>query len=177
MHSKVKVLGHPIHPMLVAFPITFYTSTLVAFIVYAATRNPFWFQVGTLTNWAGVATALLAAVPGVIDWASGIPRNAPAKHTGFLHMMLNTTALALFVINGAIQLRQWGDPMPGARAGILLSALGVGFTLPAGFLGWKLVQHHHVGVDLTPAQQRLEPLPEAPAEGRPPPPLEPRFGR
>ena len=39
MYSKIKIFGHPIHPMLVAYPIAFYTSTLVGFIIYGATSN------------------------------------------------------------------------------------------------------------------------------------------
>ena len=39
MYSKAKLAGHPIHPMLVAFPIAFYTATVVTLIIYAATRD------------------------------------------------------------------------------------------------------------------------------------------
>ena len=170
MYSKAKVLGHPIHPMLVAFPVAFYTSTLASFIVYAVTGDPFWFRVGLIANWAGVATAVLAALPGFIDWATGIPRGTAAKHTGLLHMMLNTTALGLFLVNGALQLGQWDDALPRASSAVLLSALGIAFTLPAGFLGWKLVQDDHVGVSLTAAQERLEPLPAPSSPGMTPRP-------
>lgn len=157
MYSKAKILGHPIHPMLVAFPVAFYTATLVTFIVYAASSNVFWFRFAYVTNWAGVATAAIAAVPGVIDWATGIPRRSPAKKTGLIHMVLNVAALLAFLIN-AIALREyWDELLPPEGAGIALSAIGVLLTLPAGFLGWSLVQDHHVGVQLTAEQERLEP--------------------
>src|SRR6185436_4006263 len=77
MYSKAKVLGHPVHPMLVSFPIAFYTATLIAYGVYAATDNRFWFQLGVVANFAGVVTALAAAIPGFIDWAFGIPAGHP----------------------------------------------------------------------------------------------------
>lgn len=157
MYSKAKLLGHPIHPMLVAFPVAFYTGSLVAFIVYAATTNLFWFRVANVANWAGVATAAVAAIPGVIDWATGIPRRSAAKSTGLLHAALNVSALVAFLICGVIGSNHWDDVVPPAAFGVVLSAIGVLLTLPAGFLGWSLVQDHHVGVQLTPAQEQLEP--------------------
>lgn len=166
MYSKAKLLGHPIHPMLVAFPVAFYTGTLAAFIVYQATLDTFWCRVATVANWAGVAMALVAAVPGFIDWAVGIPRNSAAKTTGLLHMGLNVSALLVFFANAVVYTDRWDQPMPSGKTGIVLAAIGVLLTLPAGFLGWSLVQDHHVGVRLTPEQERLEPVAAAPPDDR-----------
>jgi len=161
MYSKAKLLGHPIHPMLVGFPVAFYTGTLVAFIAYAATTNPFWFRVANVANWAGVAMAAVAAIPGLVDWATGIPRRTAAKTTGLLHAALNVGALLAFLICAIIGSNHWDDAVPPAGFGVLLSAIGVLLTLPAGFLGWSLVQDHHVGVRLTAAQEQLEPRPSS----------------
>jgi uncharacterized membrane protein len=158
MYSKAKIMGHPIHPMLVAFPVAFYVSTLISFIVYAASMNPFWFRVATIANWAGVATAAVAAVPGLVDWATGIPRRSEAKRTGLIHMSLNVAALVAFLIDAIVYTNRWDEPLPAAGTGVVLSAIGVLLTLPAGFLGWSLVQDHHVGVNLSPEQERLEPV-------------------
>jgi uncharacterized membrane protein len=157
MYSKAKLLGHPIHPMLVAFPVAFYTGTLVAFIVYAASNDPFYFHVAVVANWAGVIMAAVAAIPGLVDWATGIPNNSPAKRTGLIHMGLNVTALLVFLVNAIAYSNRWYEPMPPAGTGVVLAAIGVLLTLPAGFLGWSLVQDHHVGVRLTAEQERLEP--------------------
>ena len=46
MYSKIKIMGHPIHPMLVTFPIAFYFATLIAFIFHGISGSVFWFQVG-----------------------------------------------------------------------------------------------------------------------------------
>jgi len=162
MYSKVKVLGHPIHPMLVGFPVAFYTGTLVAFIVYSATMNVFWFRLACVANWAGVVMAAVAALPGLLDW-SGIPRGSAANRTGLLHMGLNVTALVLFLINAVMASNRWNEALPPADTGIALSALGVLLTLPAGFLGWSMVQNHHVGVQLSREQERLEPVNKDPS--------------
>lgn len=156
MHSKAKILGHPIHPMLVAFPVAFYTGTLVAFIVYAASHDFFWCRVATVANWAGVIMAGMAAAPGLVDWLT-IPRAHAAKRTGLIHMGLNVASLAVFLVNAIAYSENWNGPAPDAGMGIVLSAIGVLLTLPAGFLGWSLVQDHHVGVALSPEQERLEP--------------------
>lgn len=167
MYSKAKILGHPIHPMLVGFPVAFYTGALVAFIAYAASMNVFWFRVGVVANWAGVVMAAVAALPGFIDWAVGIPRGSPAKKTGLIHMALNVTVLVLFIINGVVATDYWDEALPTGGTGVPLSAIGVLLTVVSGFLGWSLVQDHHVGIRLLPGQEQLEPR-QAPA---------PRHGR
>lgn len=181
MYSKVKIAGHPIHPMLVAFPVTFYTTTLIGFVAYALTDNLFWWRVGLWSNVAGVVMAVVAAVPGVIDWAFGIPKNSMAKATGLKHMLLNLGALTLFLVNLIVHRNSWMDDRvmmgaaevttgseaavvmesvvvgPDPRTALILSALGFLLTLFAGFLGWSRVQTHHVGIELSEEQKRLEP--------------------
>jgi uncharacterized membrane protein len=164
MYSRVKIAGHPVHPMLIAFPVTFYTTTLIAFAAYALTDNVTWWQLALRANVAGVITAAIAAVPGLIDWITGVPPNTPAKTTGRNHMLLNLASSALFVINLVVHRNEWtamsdgsGTPFaPEPGVAIVLSILGVACMLAAGFLGWKLVQTHHVGIDLSEEQQRLD---------------------
>lgn len=168
MYSKVRIAGHPVHPMLIAFPVAFYTATLLGYAAYAATDNLFWWRLGLLSNAAGVLSAVLAAIPGFIDWATGIPKGSAAKATGRIHMLLNVGALALFTVNLLAQANRWMEltrtvattgqiDAPDPALALVLSALGVLLTIAAGFFGWKLVQTHHVGVDLSEEQRRLEP--------------------
>ena len=161
LYSKAKVAGHPLHPMLVAFPVAFYAGAFVSFIVYAVGGNPFWFRVGYVSNVAGVIMALAAAVPGFVDWYSGIPEGTRAKKDGLVHMTLNVSALLLFAINIFASNGGWDSSQPNATAAILLTLLGVGCTVAAGWFGWTLVQTHHVGV-----QMEVEPRREAPIERR-----------
>jgi uncharacterized membrane protein len=98
----------------------------------------------------------------------GIPKGHPAKATGRTHLILNVTALVLFTINLLVQTDKWVDvartamttgtiQTPNPTAALVLSLLGVGLTIGAGFFGWKLVQTHHVGVELSDEQSLLEP--------------------
>ncbi len=157
MYSRIKLAGHPVHPMLVAFPVAAYTGTLVGFAVYAANGHQFWLNLAIALNVAGVCGAALAALPGLADWAFGIPRDSAAKKTGLLHAALNVAALGLFLATVATYESHWNGPAASATVGVVLSAIGVALTVMAGFFGWMLVQDYHVGVSLAPEQEVAEP--------------------
>ncbi|WP_052432560.1 DUF2231 domain-containing protein [Streptacidiphilus carbonis] len=156
MYSKVTLGGHPVHPMLIGYPVAGYTGTLVGFAVYAANGQQFWLNFAIVMNIAGVGGALLAALPGFADWLLGIPRSSAAKTVGLAHAGLNVVALALFAISLGFYAGHWNGPPRGAALGLGLAAAGVVCTIGAGFLGWMLVQTYHIGVELTPEQQRDE---------------------
>jgi uncharacterized membrane protein len=151
MYTKARIASHPIHPMLVAFPIAFYVATVVALIVHAASGDPFWYRAAFWANLAGIAMAVIAAVPGAVDLFTTVPRATKARATGIGHATLNLTALVLFVLSVLIighGLYGIERAMPDA-APLALSLLGVGATVAAGIFGWTLVQKHHVGVTPT----------------------------
>jgi uncharacterized membrane protein len=127
----------------------------VAYIIYAANKDPFFFKAAVAANLAGVVMAAITALPGFIDWAVGIPSGTPAKSHGLTHMLLNVTALLLFVINAILHTGSWTNPS-GEASGIILALLGVLCTVGAGYFGWTMIQTDHVGVELTPEQERLD---------------------
>jgi uncharacterized membrane protein len=146
MYSKAKIAGHPIHPMLIPFPIAFYTATFVSLVVYRANGDPFWYRTAIVANAVGVVMAIIAALPGLIDFVSGIPRGTQASATARNHALLNGAALLLFAINLGYIWEGWRGTIVHTSGGILLSVLGLLATVGAGSYGWKLVQTHHVGV-------------------------------
>jgi uncharacterized membrane protein len=156
MYSKITVAGHPVHPMLIGFPVASYTGTLVGFAVYASNGSQFWLNLAIALNVVGVGSALLAALPGVIDLAFGVPRGSAARNVGVAHGSLNIVALALFAIILGMYVTNWDGPATSPTLGLALSAAGVTCTVAAGFLGWMLVQDYHIGIRLTPAQERDE---------------------
>ncbi|MGE5084998.1 MAG: DUF2231 domain-containing protein [Bacillota bacterium] len=159
MYSKAKIGGHPLHPMLVAFPITFYLATFGGFVVYQAV-NPdiFWFKLAYFSNFAAVVSALVAAVPGIIDWTFGIPKGTAAKRDGLIHMSLNLVVLAIYAINAYAIWGTWETGKVGLSTNIFLTAVGSLLLTGAGFYGWKMIGDHKVGVDLSPAQERYQDL-------------------
>lgn len=165
MYSKVKIAGHAIHPMLVHFPIVFYTTAFLAYVACALGADPLFFQIGMYANVAGVATAVLAALPGFIDWSLGVPTGSPAKATGLSHMLFNVAALLAFAV---VAFLYWGnrfDALPPLGVPIGLTFVGLALTVIGGVLGHRMVQKHHVGIELTPDQQRHEPRVTPAGEG------------
>lgn len=158
MYSQAQIAGHPIHPMLVAFPIVFYTMTFISFFVYQfVSPQVFWYQMAYFNNMAAVGTAILAAIPGFIDWAFGIPNESAAKSRGLAHMALNVGALVLFGWN-ALRIRgTFNLPPEDVTFSLVLSLIGMGLVIPAAYHGFELIATHKVGVAMTPEQQRLEP--------------------
>jgi uncharacterized membrane protein len=159
MYSKAKIAGHPIHPMIVAFPIAFYTVSLIAFLVYQyGGMETFWFRLAYFCTFAGVGTAVLAAIPGFIDWAFGIPSESAGKKRGLIHMGLNVAALLLFAANAYNLYGKCDVNLSDVTGYWVIALVGVLLTLAAGYHGWELIATHKVGVNLTPEQERLEPV-------------------
>lgn len=158
MYSKASIKNHPIHPMLVAFPITFYLVTFIAFAVYNyGNADTFWYRLGFFSNMAAVGTALLAAIPGFIDWAFGVPNQTAAKRDGLIHMVLNLVTLGLFAINGAIINGTWEAPPAYVSATtLILTGIGCLTLLGAGFYGWVMIGVHKVGVTMDHEQAEIQ---------------------
>jgi uncharacterized membrane protein len=153
LHSKASIKGHPIHPMLVGFPIALYTTGLITLVVFAVLRDPFWYRAAITLWFAGVGMAGLAAIFGIIDLFLGIPRSELAtRKTGYMHFGLNLLALILFTAAAFMLLDSWTasydyiTQMPFTTP-LVLGGIGLILTAAAGALGWKLVQTHHVGIE------------------------------
>lgn len=147
MKSKASIKGHPVHPMLVTLPIGLLTASLVADFVYLARGETFWYDFAWWTMAGGIAGALLAAVPGLIDYFGVVRKSAIARATGRMHMLINLTVVAVYAVN--LYLRSGQAALGGGRLGTVvtlsvLSMLTLGFS---GWLGGRLVYRYGVGVD------------------------------
>jgi uncharacterized membrane protein/nitrite reductase/ring-hydroxylating ferredoxin subunit len=143
MKSKANIKGHPIHPILISFPIAFFTGTLVfdALGVYLS-RGDF-NHIAYYTEIAGVIFGLLAAVPGVIDFIYTVPPKSSGKKRAAQHGIINTTVVVLFATAWFLR-RQ-----PNTSIYLLITLELVGFILLsiAGWLGGTLVYRNQIGVD------------------------------
>jgi uncharacterized membrane protein len=81
MESRAKLLGHPIHPMLIPFPLGLFPTALLFDVAHVVTGNPRWADVAFWMITAGIVGALAAAVFGAIDWWA-IPSNTRAHRLG-----------------------------------------------------------------------------------------------
>lgn len=143
MESRAKILGHPVHPMLVVFPLGLLLTSLVFDAIHARTKKREAATVANAMMGAGVVGGLVAAIPGIIDWLS-IPTGTRAKQIGAVHGLGNVLVLALF---GWSWLQRRSDPQdpPASARGLSVAGAAVGgFTA---WLGGELVYRLRVGVD------------------------------
>jgi uncharacterized membrane protein len=152
MYSKARIAGHPIHPMIVVFPIAFYTATVATLLAYVGTHEVFWYRVAMVANIAGIITAVIAVVPGAIDLFS-LPADSRARATGLKHAGFNLLATGLFAITALLLYRAWshrvmvdGEYVFDATIPLAMGVVAWVSMVIAGSLGWTLVQTHHVGV-------------------------------
>src|SRR3989442_301438 len=103
MKTKAHFKGHPIHPMFVAFPIAFLTGAMAADLVGRVMDRPGWWSGGAGLPAAGIIAALVAAVPGFVDYFFAVPPNSTAKKRATYHMLVNLGAVALFAIAWAVR--------------------------------------------------------------------------
>jgi uncharacterized membrane protein len=97
MASPASIKKHPVHPMLVAVPIGLWVFALVCDVVHGAGGDTVWQTVATYCIAAGIVGALVAAVPGLIDYFS--IDEAAMKKIANLHLAVNLGAVAIFAIN------------------------------------------------------------------------------
>ncbi len=144
MESRVKLLGHPIHPMLIVFPLGLLMTGLLFDIAYMLSgmlelaHTDFWMIA------AGVIGGLLAAVFGFLDWLR-IPSGTRAKGIGLMHGVGNVMIVALFAVS--VYLRySVTDHIP-AVTNIVIELVGGILALGTAWLGGELVDRLGVGVD------------------------------
>lgn len=144
MASRASIAKHPIHPMLIAFPIGLWIFSLVCDIVYWAGGGAPWDTVSKYAIAGGCIGALLAAVPGFIDLLS-MPSKTRIKTIGTWHMSLNLGALALFAISFFIR-----NGLPAGTetvAPFVLSIIGVATVFVSGWLGGAMVYEYGMAVE------------------------------
>jgi uncharacterized membrane protein len=138
MKTPASIAGHPIHPMLVPIAIGLWIFSLVCDLIYAFGATESWRIVALYTLAGGIVGALLAAMPGFIDMLS-LP--FPVKRTALIHMGLNLTVVALYVVNLWLRLQE------AAHSTVLwLSILAIALLVVSGWLGGKMVYEEGVGV-------------------------------
>lgn len=143
MESRAKLLGHPIHQMLIVFPLGL-LATAVVFDVIGLFRNDgVWELMAYYMIAAGVLTGLVAAVFGAIDYFA-IPRGTRARYVGTLHGVGNVLVVALF---GASWLLRRADPANPPLEAMLFSILGFLLATGTGWLGGELVSRLGIGVE------------------------------
>ena len=143
MESRAKLLGHPIHQMLIVFPLGLLAMAVIFDLLAIGLAQGYWSEIAYWMIAAGVITGLLAAPFGFIDWLA-IPYGTRAKRIGAVHGAGNVLVVLLFAASWLMR----GDA-PRAPEGLALAVSFVagGLALFTGWLGGELVDRLSVGVD------------------------------
>jgi uncharacterized membrane protein len=155
MKSKARIAGHPIHPMVVVFPIALFTATVAGLLAFIGTSDTFYYRAAMTAGAAGVTMALLATIPGAIDLFS-LPKHSPARATGMKHASFAVLTVGIFAASTGVMYRNWiaktnvdGIWQLDATIPLAIGVAGMVTLVIVGILGWTMVQTHHVGI--TPA--------------------------
>jgi uncharacterized membrane protein len=143
MESRAKFLGHPIHPMLIVFPLGLLGMAVIFDIIALVLGQGYWSEISYWMIAAGVVTGLIAAPFGAIDWWA-IPSGTRAKRIGLVHGAGNVAVVLMFAASW--WLRRAAPSMPDMLP-LALGFVGFVMALGTGWLGGELVDRLGVGVD------------------------------
>jgi nitrite reductase/ring-hydroxylating ferredoxin subunit/uncharacterized membrane protein len=144
MLSRARMKNHPIHPILVAFPVGFGTGCLLFDVVGRLGEWPTVWSTGAYLAVAAVVGGLLAAVPGLIDYFSIVPPNSSAKKRATYHMVVNVVSLTLIGFGAAFRDHDTWKPGLGT---LLCEFAGMFCMSVGGWMGGTLVYRNQIGVD------------------------------
>ncbi len=142
--STAQIAGHPLHPMIIPFPIAFFVSAFITDLVFLSNGDRNWAMASYWLLGAGLVMAALAAVLGLTDFLGD--RRVRVR-AAWLHMIGNVIAVLLQFVN--FYLRWSTSPETAVGVGVILSGLVVALLLFIGWMGWELVYRHRVGVSDT----------------------------
>ena len=144
MESRVRALGHPVHPMLIVFPLGLFITAVIFDLVQLISGDTIYGQVSYWNIVAGLIGGIVAALTGLLDWMA-IPDGTRAKRIGLLHAGANSIVLLLFLIAWLVRMDN-SDRLAGGGLFVLeVIAIAVGGV--AGWLGGELVNRLGIGVD------------------------------
>ena len=150
MKSTAHINGHPIHPMLIPYPFAFLTGGTAFDVGAAITGREEWSDTARHLTRAGLGSALLAAVPGIVDYFGSVPSHTESKRRATYHALVNVSAITCFAIAESQRKR-----VP-SRAGMLFSLAGTGLLSIGGWLGGELIYHDRIAVQSEAERKSLE---------------------
>lgn len=140
--STVHVLGHPVHPMLIPFPIAFLIGAAVTDLVYVVSEDGFWADVSLWLLMAGLLTGAGAALVGLVDFLT--IEQARRHLSGWIHLYGNLLVLVLAVVNWIPRIDEPSSFV--APWGLTISLVTAALLAVTGWTGGELSYRHRIGV-------------------------------
>jgi len=146
MKTRASFAGEPIHPMFVHYPIALWTTSVITDVIFYFQRNGSLVLISKFLIAAGLLGAVLAAIPGIIDWLT-ITDPVVSKVANW-HARLNIAAVIIFAVSLYLRMKNYGAALVGFHLKIPFAVSVVGWVLMAvsASLGGKLVYEHRMGV-------------------------------
>jgi uncharacterized membrane protein len=139
--STARIGDHPIHPMLIPFPIVCFILTFVADVIFTRTHDTTWATASVWLLVVGLVFAALAAIAGLTDFLGD--DRVRGSSDAVKHMLANVTAVVLELVNVILR---WRDTGFIDSAGVYISGIVVLILLYSGWKGGDLVFRHGIGV-------------------------------
>lgn len=153
MKSRLQFAGHPVHAMVVGFPIGLYSTAVVCDVLFVLLKDPFWFRMAFWAIVFGLVTHVWAAATGLPDFLAVMKENKEAQRAASSHLVFG---IGLLIIQGLnLGLRNGGEAPAGGSAGLplIVNLIAAAIVGVQGWYGGELVYRHHIGVDVPdPAQ-------------------------
>ena len=144
MRSKASIDGHPVHPALIPFPFAFLCGGFAFDLLGRVLGRSAWWATGYHLVLAGLATAVLAAIPGFIDYVHTVPPQSSSQTRATRHMILVLGATAAFV--AAALVRGGAQAFP-SLVTLAVEGAGVLLLMAGGSLGGELVFRDRISID------------------------------
>jgi uncharacterized membrane protein len=142
LEPRAQIARHPIHPMLVPFPIVCFVGAFLTDVAYWLSADMMWADFSAWLLAVGLFVGVLAGIAGLVDFLGN--RHIRAQSPAWPHMLGNMAVLVLAFFNMLIHSRDaWTSVVP---TGLILSLVTVLILPFTGWLGWSLVYRHGVGV-------------------------------
>ena len=143
MAGKINFLGHPVHPMVIVFPLGLLPAAVACDIIYLVRGGPQWAHIAYWLIAAGVLSGLFAAIFGFADWLA-LDNGTRAKRIGLWHAIVMDTVVVLFAVSWWLRR---SNPDAPTTVAIALGIVAVCFALAGAWLGGEMVYRLSVGVD------------------------------
>jgi nitrite reductase/ring-hydroxylating ferredoxin subunit/uncharacterized membrane protein len=142
MKSKANFKSHPIHPMLIPFPIAFLFGAFLFHVISVITLKEIFWEMGNYLSIAGIISAIAAAIPGTMDYLYTVPPNSSGKKRATKHALVNFSSVILFTFALLFSVNKTS-----AWSVLGIEVIGLGLLIVGGWLGGTLAFRNQIGVD------------------------------
>lgn len=148
--STVAIAGHPLHPLIVTFPIAFLSGAFGADLGYWFTHDPFWAKAALWLIGSGFVAGLVAALTGMLDFlridshTERLRQRVKKQSAGWIHMFGNVMAMVLTLINWLLRWNNFEAAI--LPLGLILSTIVASLLAITGWFGAELIYRHKVAV-------------------------------